>query len=387
MSDTAQNSLSDYTAGTTTEPFAKTVQCPLETSQRKTERVRECIDEWQAILSWAGDILPSFSEQEWNRNNPQLYHAFNREFDDIELRKQTAQRALYKAVEAFDAWASNGKPGERPRFDGTGDYIGFSNQGYSLEENDTGYGLKVKLQPYKPEWFHIPSTPYHDRGLQPVIERNRSLGSCELILTDEGKLSVNLVVKEDIEVYKPGDVPITVGVDFGENVIYAAAAVTHGDVEDVSMESGREFRHYREQLKRKRKRRAQKDDLRGVRKCRGDIERYTDQVTNTASKEIIEFALDHSPCVIQLEDMGDYRETAEDPIHDWPRGELLTQITYKATEAGIPVTTVDPAYTSVTCRKCGQTTPEYRNGTDFHCRRCGYRVHADVNAAINIAKK
>lgn len=28
-----------------------------------------------------------------------------------------------------------------------------------------------------------------------------------------------------------------------------------------------------------------------------------------------------------------------------------------------------------------------RSGETFHCRRCDYEVHADVNAAINIATR
>ncbi|MFB6256576.1 MAG: transposase, partial [Haloplanus sp.] len=93
----------------------------------------------------------------------------------------------------------------------------------------------------------------------------------------------------------------------------------------------------------------------------------------------------HAPCAIVIEDMGDYRETADDPIHDWPRGQLQNEISYKATDEKIPVVAVDPAGTSVTCRKCGQTDPIARDGTSFQCQRCGYEVHADVNAAINIA--
>lgn len=58
---------------------------------------------------------------------------------------------------------------------------------------------------------------------------------------------------------------------------------------------------------------------------------------------------------------------------------------YKAIEAGIPVTTVDPAGTSDSCRQCGAENPAFRDGDLFECWECGYEVHADVNAAINIA--
>lgn len=64
---------------------------------------------------------------------------------------------------------------------------------------------------------------------------------------------------------------------------------------------------------------------------------------------------------------------------------LQEKIAYKATAEGIPVETVNPRDTSITCRKCGQAVLEFRDGADFACRVCGYEVHADVNGAINIA--
>ncbi|MEZ3118224.1 transposase [Halobaculum sp. MBLA0147] len=66
---------------------------------------------------------------------------------------------------------------------------------------------------------------------------------------------------------------------------------------------------------------------------------------------------------------------------------LTRQLAYKATEAGLPVEAVEPAGTSVTCRQCGASDPAFRDGVDFECLACGYEVHADVNAAINIAQQ
>jgi putative transposase len=42
---------------------------------------------------------------------------------------------------------------------------------------------------------------------------------------------------------------------------------------------------------------------------------------------------------------------------------------------------------SSSCRKCGETNPAMRDGDAFECWGCGYEVHADVNAAINIAQR
>lgn len=38
----------------------------------------------------------------------------------------------------------------------------------------------------------------------------------------------------------------------------------------------------------------------------------------------------------------------------------------------------------LTPHKCGHVDKRNRNIDDFCCKKCGYRSHADVNAAINI---
>ena len=116
-------------------------------------------------------------------------------------------------------------------------------------------------------------------------------------------------------------------------------------------------------------------------------ERYTEQVLHPSSCGIVDLATDLAPAVIALEELTGYRETAAEPIHDWPFALLQEMIAYKAKAAGILVEMVNPAYTNVTCRQCSQTNREYRDGTEFHCTRCGYEVHADVNAAINLAMR
>jgi transposase len=47
---------------------------------------------------------------------------------------------------------------------------------------------------------------------------------------------------------------------------------------------------------------------------------------------------------------------------------------------------VDPAFTSQRCSACGQVDRKSRESQAvFRCTACGYTLHADVNAARNIA--
>lgn len=69
-------------------------------------------------------------------------------------------------------------------------------------------------------------------------------------------------------------------------------------------------------------------------------------------------------------------------------GGLATILDYKLEERGGSLVTVDPAYTSQTCSGCGAVDNRSRESQAvFLCRHCGFRAHADHNAAINILRR
>jgi predicted RNA-binding Zn-ribbon protein involved in translation (DUF1610 family) len=66
-------------------------------------------------------------------------------------------------------------------------------------------------------------------------------------------------------------------------------------------------------------------------------------------------------------------------------GRIREVLTDKCTLAGVRLVAVNPAYTSQTCPTCGHVAKENRESQAvFHCRSCGHRDNADVNAARNI---
>lgn len=384
----SQQTLVDYAAGKTTETVTQTVVASLETSDRKNAKVQTAIDEFQSMCSYLADMMASIPQHERRPNNPTLYRLLTREFpkDERTVGSKVVLAASRKVASAFQSRRARGNGGELPSF-GDGDYFMLDNQNLTIVENDRGFGLKANFIPYNPEWFHINTRPYTYEYFNRITDGDATYGTAEFRLSDDGQLAAHIPVSWDVDVYEPADVKTTVGVDIGENVLYTAAVVNGDGVETVEMKTGDEFRHYRERLQRKRERLMEQGDLRGIKKCRDEQRRYTEQVLDTASREIVELAVGHAPVKIHLEDLTHYRETARDPIHDWPFALLQEKIAYKAAAEGIPVTAVNPRNTSVTCRKCGQTNREYRDGADFCCSRCGYEVHADVNAAVNIAEK
>lgn len=68
-------------------------------------------------------------------------------------------------------------------------------------------------------------------------------------------------------------------------------------------------------------------------------------------------------------------------LQDAALGRLAYWICVKAEDAGRRVYKVDPRNSSRTCAACGHSEAANRRRTNFACRQCGHRAHADVNAA------
>jgi putative transposase len=63
-------------------------------------------------------------------------------------------------------------------------------------------------------------------------------------------------------------------------------------------------------------------------------------------------------------------------------------LTYKLEERGGTLVKVNPAFTSQECSTCGVIDKASRESqARFACRSCGFAIHADTNAAVNILRR
>lgn len=121
--------------------------------------------------------------------------------------------------------------------------------------------------------------------------------------------------------------------------------------------------------------------------------RFAQDVNHCISKQLVAKA-QRTNRAIALEDLQGIRWRARAgrelrrELHSWAFYDLRQKIAYKAQLAGVPVYTVNAAYTSQTCHLCGHRERKNRRSqSEFSCRKCGAQCHADVNAAINIASR
>jgi IS605 OrfB family transposase len=369
---------------TVEEEVVQTIKLPLQTNQRKNQKIQKSVNEYQQLCKYYSNLLPSFNEEDISSMNTTFYRRAREKYEDkLDINSNLFVESQKDVIGAYDSWRSNGKIGELPNF-GEQDYFSIPKSNITIEENNNGFGLKLNFIPYKPEWFSVNVTPYNKKYLNKIVNGEYDYGSCEIHKHGDNVFA-HLVVKWDVISLDDSVDHSVIGVDLGEKNIYTTVYLNKNDFTDVNVRSGSEFRHYRERLKQRRDEMQSKGDLKGVKECSGEHERYTEQIVDTCSMEIVDIASNQYPCKIILEDLTNYRNTAPRAIHDWPFALIQQKIMYKAKERGIPCQKINPRNTSKTCRVCGHISSSNRNGDEFECKNCGYEVHADVNGAMNIA--
>jgi IS605 OrfB family transposase len=198
---------------------------------------------------------------------------------------------------------------------------------------------------------------------------------------------------------------IVVGVDLGINVpAYVATNCTEerkaiGDRDhflNTRTAFSRRF-HSFQRLKGTAGGKGRKNKLEPLERLREKERNWVHTQNHLISRDVINFALQARAATIQMEDLSGYGKDEEGNVKPenkflqskWSYFELQSMIKYKAAKCGIKVNLIAPAYTSQTCSWCGQMGS--RESTSFVCQNPGCEqygkdIHADYNAARNIAR-
>jgi len=216
-----------------------------------------------------------------------------------------------------------------------------------------------------------------------MLDRKR--GQADLVYRD-GTFYLSVLV--DAPEPTPEDSSEFLGVDLG--------IVNIATTSDGQMFSGKAINNVRARyarLRTKLQKKGTKSTKRLLKKRSGKERRFQRDRNHCISKALVTQAIGTSRG-IALEDLKGIRERItvgkgqRRVIHSWAFGQLRSFIEYKARMAGVKVIAVDPRYTSQACSVCGCVDKANRpSQAVFSCTSCGYRSHADYNAACVIAAR
>ena len=226
---------------------------------------------------------------------------------------------------------------------------------------------RIKTQVNIPAWFTERYPEYSPQSASLRVHGR----------TGEILFTINYVLHTDVEPAQ-GEV---VGLDRG---LYTIVTTSRGEVKTAS-----EVRAVRRRYLYNRRMLQQKGTPSAKRKLRamsGREKRFMRDINHQLTKELAQ-AKNTSTYV--LEDLNGIRNKRRGKkmntwLGQWAFSQFETFLTYKAQAQGISVVYVDPRYTSQKCNACKNINKASRIKGRYTCVKCGYKEHADVNAAYNI---
>lgn len=300
------------------------------------------------------------------------------------LSAQVAQSAIRHVAAKYVSARTAKKHLKRPvRFQGTAMVLMGGERGRDFSVSPKGFSVWTLVG-------RIKGIPYH--GAPALIDYldTWQMGDGRLLMR-KGKVYLVVSFKKEIpEITSLNDG--VVGLDRGINVIAAVTAGRQarffggGHVKHVRWR----YTHIRASLQSKKARKNTRSLRRVLKRLSGREARFQIDVNQVVSKWIVEFAKATGTPVIALEDLKGIRQgrrlrkQQRTDLNRWAFYQLEQFLRYKAEPEGIVLWPVDPKHTSQGCSRCGHTEKANRHGHDFTCKACGYRLHADLNAARNI---
>ncbi len=134
------------------------------------------------------------------------------------------------------------------------------------------------------------------------------------------------------------------------------------------------------------------------------IRNYDDALSHLVSARIAQFARQYGASVLVFEHLGNlkpekgkYSRRSNRKRAFWMKGRIFNYTKYKAYNAGILTSRVNPRDTGRTCAKCGSPVARYNEGEKpegyqmgaklSKCTVCARNDHADRNASLQIGNK
>ncbi len=256
-----------------------------------------------------------------------------------------------------------------------------------IKTNNKQYQFWVSILIAKRKRIHIPiivNSDWQKQYLTDLLDKKYKKGSVDLVKKDNGYF-IHIVLKKEVnfeqkENYNP------IGIDIGINNI--AVANINGKSKFFNGKRAIATKKHFNKIKSIYQSR---NNLKILNKIKGREQRYFNHINHNISSWIIKEAKKLQNPIIVMEDLKYILDTTkvrkkQRYIHQtWAFRKLQNLIQYKALWDSIPVTYINPQYTSQVCPKCLSTNKRIKS--DYKCKYCGYQANADHVGALNIRKK
>ena len=139
----------------------------------------------------------------------------------------------------------------------------------------------------------------------------------------------------------------------------------------------------------KRRRKLQKSK----RRASARLYRQQRDLLHKASRQVVEFCQTNNVRSIAVGDVRDIQDGAalgrmtNQKVSQWPHGQFVRYMSYKARQYGMWVEQVPEDYSTRTCSCCGEVMESAPRGRIYTCPGCGAVTHRDVNGASNICSR
>jgi IS605 OrfB family transposase len=202
------------------------------------------------------------------------------------------------------------------------------------------------------------------------------------LIYKNNKLYLNLIVEKDQPPVQPALPSDFLGIDRGINNILVCSNNQFFNSKYLRNVKGK-YQYQRKMLQSK----GTPSARRKLKKLAGRERRFVSDTNHRLSKTIAES--DYKVFVLEeLRRMADKKKGRRfnQKIGNWSFGQFAGFLKYKTEALGKTVMFVNPKYTSQTCSKCNHCEKTNRTRSNFKCKKCLFELHADLNAARNIAK-
>lgn len=372
--------------------LVKTIKVKIHKPTNVKRQFMQLIHENALLLNRYAEIIQKHKTTSKTGLHKLTYEAFRKTSN---LPSAIIQSARDKAIEAHKSYYSRKKRGMKanfPNFSNTAP-VRLDSRTLAIKETDNKIKYFASLATGK-ERIHVPllGHRYQHKYLSKLMRNELQMGTAELLKKGDD-FYLYLAVKKEAEPCRADGSLTPIAVDLGLANLSTSVILRDGKAADITFHKGGEaimrrnhFAAFRTSLGKAKK-------LWRIKSAKGKEKRWMRDLNHKISSAIVEKALKIEKPVIVLEKLKHIRKRMKYSkkmnclLHSWSFAQLQSFIEYKAAWNSIPVAYVKADYTSQCCSRCGHTEKANRQGRTFRCRKCGYELNADVNAAINIGKR